>query len=110
MQIILTRMAMATVIFLKERPAWTHRLRPTNAPLLTESPEGGHEYLLSAILIHLCHWREFDYIIGESFDLRSWMPATVTLEDQINVGGGMERYTYLASESLQADASFSAED
>ena len=76
-----------------------------NAPLLTESPEGRprisfvrYSNLISAT------GEDFDYIIEESFDLRSWMPATVTLEDQINVGGGMERYTYLASESLQTDA------
>jgi hypothetical protein len=44
---------------------------------------------------------QFDYIIEESLDLRTWVPASPTMENRIQIGGGMERVTYLASEPAQ---------
>ena len=41
---------------------------------------------------------QFDYIIEESLDLRTWVPASPTMENRIQIGGGMERVTYLANE------------
>ena len=44
---------------------------------------------------------QFDYIIEESLDLRTWIPSSPTLENRIQIGGGMERVTYLANEPAQ---------
>ena len=46
---------------------------------------------------------QFQYLIEESLDLRSWMPASVVLESQVNLGAGMERLTYEASQSTQPE-------
>ena len=76
-----------------------------NMPLLSKSSEGKTQISFVRYSNPLSATGEqFDYIIEESIDLRSWMPASVTLEDQINIGGGMQRHTYLANNSLQTNA------
>ena len=45
----------------------------------------------------------FDYLIEESENLRSWTPASVSLEQKINIGAGMERYVYSTEQSSTAN-------
>lgn len=75
---------------------------PNNAPKLIGSVSGKPRisFVRYANPI-LSTGEQFEYIIEESFDLRTWLPASTTLENQIPIGGGMERVTYLADESTQ---------
>ena len=47
----------------------------------------------------------FQYMIEESFDLRSWRTVPLTSENSkvIPIGGGMERVSYFAEESAHGD-------
>ena len=93
MQIILTRMAMGTAIFLKERPAWILEFRSSKYATPKQVSGGKLKYLCA--IPTLSPQQESNLtILSRKVSIRSWMPASVTLEDQINIGGGMERHTY----------------
>ena len=78
---------------------------PQNAPSLIPSAAGKPRISFVRYSNPLSSTGEqFEYIIEESLDLRSWTPASVVLENKINIGGGMERHTYQTSQSFEPGA------
>ncbi len=74
-----------------------------NAPRLLQSEKGKPRISFVRYTDPLSATGEdFQYLIEESVDLRSWVPASVVLQNNINIGGGMERRTYQAEEPFQS--------